>query len=103
MFRRKFPLRRKALKVRHKAQAQWILDVHALHGDQIAGYLRCTLSKPDVVIVHGELVGVVRQRVHTCGTQDTVTYQVHALMVNVTATLCAAVTVDGGSIGNLIY
>lgn len=59
LFRGKFTLRREALKVGHEAQAQWILDIHALHGDQIAGYLSGALSKPDVVIVHCKLVGVV--------------------------------------------
>lgn len=72
LFGGKFALCREALKMGHETQAQWVLDVHALHGDQIAGYLGGALSKPDVVVVHRELVGVIRQCVHTCGTQDTV-------------------------------
>jgi hypothetical protein len=67
----KFALCREALQMRHETQAQWVLEIHTLHGDQIAGYLGGTLSKTDVVVVHCELVGVIRQGVHTCGTQDT--------------------------------
>jgi hypothetical protein len=74
LFRGKLALCREALKVGHEAQAQWVLDVHALHGDQIAGYLGGAFSKPDVVVVYREFVRVVRQSVHTCGTQETDSY-----------------------------
>jgi hypothetical protein len=46
------------------------LNVHAFYGDQIAGHLGSTFPEANVVVVHGELVGVVGQGIHTCGRHE---------------------------------
>jgi hypothetical protein len=46
------------------------LNVHAFNGDQIAGHLGGTFPETNIVVVHGELVWVVGQGIHTCERHD---------------------------------
>lgn len=57
------PLGGAALQVRQEAQSQRVLHVQALDGHQVPGHLRGALSEAQAVVVHRELVRVVRQRV----------------------------------------
>lgn len=62
---RQLSLRGETLQVGHEAESEWVLNVEALHSDQVPRNLCCALPEPDVVVVHRELGGVVREGVHS--------------------------------------
>ena len=61
-----FPLRGETLQVGHETHPHRILHIHSFDGDQVTGHLGRAFAEPYRVVVHGELVRVVGQRIQSC-------------------------------------
>jgi hypothetical protein len=65
----RFPLGAVALEVAEEAETEGVLDVHALHGDHVAGHLGHALPEAHGPVVHGQGGGVQVVAIQSCNTE----------------------------------
>lgn len=65
-FSAQLALRHKALQVRHQAQSERVLYVHAFDGHQVAGDFRRALPEADDVVIHRKSLRIEANRVDAC-------------------------------------